>query len=134
MALALIDKEGKVASRLTLINPPADFVVPEGMLLSWQFEYSFIQSSLVFSCPPLLAHLTYKSAVAEITTKAFMGFLDAECTVSVTVQGKVPSDVVVLRDRVLELVHQKSWPARFDFTPKLGFIETFFLSLFPKKA
>ena len=113
MSLVLLNSEGVVAKKLALASVPPDYVVPDGMILSWKEEMSITHASVFWdpSGPPL-AYFYLKTAYGEIRRISHYG--DCE-NFSVIIQGKKPADVNLLRDEILQMIHDlDGWDVHND--------------------
>ena len=127
--LALLNEDGTVHRKLAFTSLPPDFKVPEGMYVSWR--ESFVISSeralaQLATPPPSLAYAKYGSASAEITARWTKSGLADDRRIHygirdtrVTVQGRNSADVMILRDKILEMIRERQgWGTSIDFTPK----------------
>ena len=114
MSLVLLNSEGVVAKKLAFVSLPPDYVVPDGMIISWKQEMTIIHATIFWdpSGPPL-AYFYLKTAHGEISHTSSYG--DTE-NISVVVQGKKAADVNLLRDKILQMIHHhRPWDVHNDF-------------------
>lgn len=106
MSLVLLSSEGVVAKRLSLVSPPPDYVVPNGMMLSWKEDVTFIHTFANWreDWLPSLAYFYLKTAQGEVRITSSYG---KEQSFSVVVQARNPADLIALRDKILEFFHRK---------------------------
>lgn len=128
-SLVLLNDDGTVFRKLSLVSLPDDYQVPEDKLVSWQisFETSSMDVLDALRGPqtPMVSYFYLGSAWAEMKRNAWemesgnalMHYGVGSYTL--TIQGKSAKDVVVLRDRVLQVVRAgNGWDVRNDFNSR----------------
>ena len=130
-SLVLLNRDGIVARKLQLVSLPSDYVIPEGMTVSWKMEfhvsYSDPLAGLRRPREPVEAYFYLGNAQGQVCRN---GFKESESDehyrlrfgsriLSVTVQGTSAKDVMELRERILHLIHSGlSWSVSNDLNPK----------------
>ncbi len=136
-SLVLLNRDGIVVRRLQLVSLPNDFVVPEGMTISWKTELSASFSNpLAGFCghrEPVEAYFYLGNAWGQVSRTNFkpierQGLSEryGSRILVITVQGTSGQDVVELRDHILGLVDSGArWKVRNDLNPKpkIGFVQ-----------
>lgn len=130
-SLVLLSKDGEVTRKLHFVSLPYDFVVPEGMMVSWRMEIhrSGARPSLDCHVEPLEAYFYLGSAQAQVCRSKVKDFesntysdsLQYQVRIlSITVQGTLAKDVMTLRDHILNLIDNNvRWNVSNDLNPKL---------------
>lgn len=130
-SLVLLNDDGTVFRKLSLVSLPDDYQVPEGKLVSWQmfFERSSMDVSDALRGPkvPLLSYFYLGSAWAEMKRNVWERASGHDLmrygvgNYTLTIQGKSAKDVVALRDMVLQYIRAgNKWEVRNDFSPKVS--------------
>lgn len=130
-SLVLLNKEGLVFRTLQLVSLPNDYVVPEGMTVSWRTAIRVYPSDPLVGLrgpqEPVDAFFYLGKAFGQVSRDGFMqAARDAQHRLrfgvrdlTVTVQGTTPKDVNDLRDRILQLIRSGSrWNVSNDLNPK----------------
>lgn len=130
-SLVLLNNEGIVARKLQFVSPPDDYVVPEGMTLSWRISLSlksFLSSVQKVYCSrePIEAYFYLGSARGQVccskedVRKKHAGPVHYYSRIlTVTVQGTSVKDVMVLRDHIMHLINSGArWGVSNDLNPK----------------
>lgn len=130
MSMVLLNTEGEVARKLQFVTVPDNYVVPDGMILSWRtvFEKSYGNpaAELHHRHEPVLAYFYLGSAKGLVERKSLersnfdkgarRRYLPSELTI--TIQGANAQEVMALRDRVLHVLHaHASWDVHNDLNP-----------------
>ena len=130
-SLVLLNRDGVVARKLQLVSLPSDFVIPEGMTVSWKMELhaSFSDPLAGWRGPrePVEAYFYLGNAQAQVCRNGFkesetddryrMRFASRNLTI--IVQGTSAKDVMELRDRIIHFIHSGvSWNVSNDLNPK----------------
>lgn len=132
-SLVLLNDDGTVFRKLSLVSLPDDYQVPEGKLVSWQmfFETSSRDRLDALRGPktPMHCYFYLGSAWAEMKRD---GWKESEVernqwrwrygvgNYTLTVQGKSAKDVVALRDMVLQGINVGArWEVRNNLNPRL---------------
>jgi hypothetical protein len=130
-SLVLLSKDGEVTRKLHFVSLPHDFVVPEGMMISWrtEIECSWSRHSPDRYVEPLEAYFYLGSAqaqvcrgkVKEFESNTYSDSLRYQVRIlSITVQGTLAKDVMTLRDHILNLIDNNvRWDVSNDLNPKL---------------
>ncbi|MBI2024752.1 MAG: hypothetical protein HYT03_01500 [Candidatus Harrisonbacteria bacterium] len=137
-SLVLLNRDGVVARKLQLVSLPSNFVIPEGMTVSWKMELHVSSSDpLAGWCgprEPVEAYFYLGNAQAQVRRN---GFKESERddqhrlrfgsrALVITVQGTSAKDVMGLRDRVMHLINSGArWEVSNDLNPKpkWGFLQ-----------
>lgn len=149
-SLVLLNEDGSVDKKLQLVSLPKDYTIPQGKILSWRKEI-IITDTHVFPSIwrigiPIEAHFYLGSAwasvtLADIDLNGNKDYLERRVErmlrgnpsmLTITVQGTSSSDLMALRDHILELINRREdWNVKNDLNPKkpLGFFR-FIKSLF----
>ena len=130
-SLVLLNRDGVVARKLQLVSLPSDYVVPEGMTVSWKMELHASSSDPLAGWrgprEPVEAYFYLGNAQAQVCRN---GFKESETDdhyrlrfasriLIVTVQGTSAKDVMELRDRIMHLIHSGViWNVSNDLNPK----------------
>lgn len=131
-SLALLNKEGVVARKLQLVSLPDDYVVPEGMTVSWRtgIHVSSRDSLDALRPPrePMEAYFYLGSARGQVSRDNFKRYETdrrlgpahyASRDLTITVQGTLAGDVMRLRDHILHLINSHTpWEVSNDLNPK----------------
>ena len=136
-SLVLLNSEGVAVRKLQLVSLPNDYVVPEGMTVSWRMDiHSSSRNPLAgWRGPrePMEAYFYFGNARGQVCRS---GFKDSECDeqgdlrfasriLTVTVQGTSANDVMELRDHIMHLIDSGTrWGVSNDLNPKpkVGFL------------
>ncbi len=140
-SLVLLNRDGNVARKLQLVSLPNDYVVPEGMIVSWKTELraSSTDPFARWRAPsePIEAFFYLGNAQGQVSRS---GFREVErgaenrptrfCVrdLVVTVQGVSAKNVMELRDRVMDIINSGiGWNVSNDLNPKpkLGILSRF---------
>ncbi len=135
-SLVLLNNEGVVARKLQLVSLPDDYIVPEGMLVSWRMEVeSWSRDSLASLLKPgpepVEAYFYLGNARAQVNRTSIEPFVGGDFgrmryglrILTITVQGTSAKDVMALRDRIMHLVTTGAhWAVSNDLNPKRGFL------------
>ena len=131
-SLVLLNRDGVVAHKLQLVSLPDDYVVPEGMTVSWRMELH-VSSSDPFAGlrglkEPVEAFFYLGSAQGQVCRNGFKQYERDDRygpmhygsrTLTVTVQGTSAKDVMELRDRIMHFIHSGvRWGVSNDLKPK----------------
>lgn len=135
-SLVLLNGEGVVARKLQLVSLPSDYVVPEGMTVSWRMD---LHAS---SCDPLAsfgpkepveAYFYLGNAQGQVCRDGFKEYERNDRfgpmrygsrVLTVTVQGTSAKDVMELRDRIMHFIHSGvRWNVSNDLNPKCGLLQ-----------
>jgi len=137
-SLVLLNRDGVVARKLQLVSLPSDFVIPEGMTVSWKMELHASSSDPLAGWrgprEPVEAYFYLGNAQAQVCRNGFKEFESDEHhrlrfgsrILTVTVQGTSAKDVMELRDRIMHFIHSgASWNVSNDLNPKpkRGFLQ-----------
>ena len=130
-SLVLLNRDGVVARKLQLVSLPSDYVVPEGMTVSWKMELHASSSDPLAGWrgprEPVEAFFYLGNAQAQVCRNGFKESEEddhyrlrfASRILTVTVQGTSAKDVMDLRDRIMHLIHSGvSWNVSNDLNPK----------------
>ena len=134
-SLVLLNRDGVVARKIQLISLPNDFVVPEGMTISWKEVFQLSWGGNLFGSlrykKPVEAFFYLGDAWGQIchTDKSEKpeehGNHWLPCgyrTLTIIVQGTSAKNVMELRDHILRLVYSDArWEARNDLN-KIGLL------------
>src|SRR3989344_3881321 len=138
-SLVLLNNEGVVARKLQLVSLPSDFVIPEGMTVSWKMELHASSSDPLARWrgprEPVEAYFYLGNAQAQVCRNGFKESKSddhyrrlrfASRILTVIVQGTSAKDVMELRDRIMHLIHSgASWNVSNELNPKSkrGFLQ-----------
>ena len=138
-SLVLLNREGVVVRKLQLVSLPSDYVIPEGMTLSWRTELNISSSSpsaASRSPEPVEAFFYFGKAQGQVCRDGFKSYVaDSQSLylmrygsrdLTITVQGTSAEDVMKLRDYILHLIHSHAtWGVSNDLNPKpkKGFLQ-----------
>jgi hypothetical protein len=130
-SLVLLNRDGIVARKLQLVSLPSDFIIPEGMMVSWKMELHASSSDPLAGWrgprEPVEAYFYLGNAQAQVCRN---GFKESESddhyrlrfasrTLIITVQGTSARDVMELRDRIMHFIHSGvRWNVSNDLNPK----------------
>ena len=120
-SFVLLDRNGLVARKLHFVSLPPDFVIPEGMIVSWRMEiirFSNDPAAEMFGRKEPVESLFYLGNAqgqvrrtelqdSEQRRRLFCGQY-ASRMLTVTVQGSSTNDVMRLRDHIVHLIHSGS--------------------------
>ena len=137
-SLVLLNRDGDVARKLQLVSLPSDFVIPEGMTVSWKMEFHASSSDPLAGWrgprEPMEAYFYLGNAWAQVCRNGFKkSELDdhyrlrfASRILTVMVQGTSAKDVMELRDRIMHFIRSGvGWNVSNDLNPKpkRGFLQ-----------
>ena len=130
-SLVLLNSEGVVARKLQFVSLPDDYIVPEGMTISWRIDVhaSSPDPQANFRRPePMEAYFYLGSARGQVCRgevkqyewdDRFGSMHYGSRTLTITVQGISAEDVMELRDRIMHLVNTGAhWEVSNDLNPK----------------
>ena len=131
-SLVLLNNEGVVARKLQLVSLPDDYVVPEGMTISWRMDIhvsSRVSLASLWRSEPVEAYFYLGSARGQVCrgevkqyerNDRFGPVRYGSRTLTITVQGTSAKDVMELRDRIMHLINSGvDWGVSNDLNPKL---------------
>ena len=134
-SLVLLDGEGAVARKLQLVSLPEDYVVPEGMTVSWRSDLRASSSDpfAVLHGPPeqVEAYFYLGNAWGQVCRDGFKGYERDDQQrmrfgsrdLTITVQGTSAKDVMELRDRIMQLINSGDrWEVSNDLNPKKSLV------------
>lgn len=136
-SLVLLNSEGVVARKLQFVTLPSDYVIPEGMTISWRIDVQVSSRDPLasFRCQePVEAYFYLGSARGQVCRgeikqydrdDRFGSMRYGSRVLTVTVQGTSAKDVMELRERILHLIRSDaSWNVSNDLNPKpkIGFL------------
>jgi len=129
--MVLLKGDGTVSKRIHFVSLPDNFVVPEGMTISWRWDVrvsSHDALSKFLPLEPLEAYFYLGSARGQVcrgdvnpndSGDRFGPREYCARTLTVTVQGTVPREVMLLRDHIMHLINTgRSWGVSNDLNPK----------------
>lgn len=140
-SLVLLNNEGVVVRKLQFVSLPDDYVVPEGMTISWRIDLQ------VSSCDPLASFRRHEPVEAYFYLGSARGQVCrgevkmyerddhlrsvryGSRTLTITVQGTSARDVMELRDRIMHLINSGvGWKTSNNLNPKpkTGFLRRLF--------
>ena len=140
-SLVLLNREGVVAHKLQLVSLPDDYVVPEGMTISWRIDVQASSRDPLASfrrLEPVEAYFYLGNARAQVCRgevklyerdDRFGPMRYGSRTLTITVQGTSAKDVMELRDRIMHLINTCAhWEVSNDLNPKskIGFLRRLF--------
>ena len=130
-SLVLLDSEGVVVRKLGFVSLPHDYVVPEGMTISWRQDLRVSHSDPLIGLRgprvPFEAYFYRGKAQAQVCLTQFKDF---ECDdsgrmrfgsydLTITVQGTRAKDVMELYERIRQLISSNArWKVSNDLNPK----------------
>lgn len=130
-SLVLLNSEGVVARKLQLISLPDNYVVPEGMTISWRIDVQVSSRDPLVSFrrqEPVEAYFCLGNARGRICRSEVKQYDQDNClgtmrygfrTLTVTVQGTSAREVMELRDHIMRLIDSGvSWGVSNDLNPK----------------
>ena len=130
-SLVLLNNEGVVARKLQLVSLPDDYVVPEGMTVSWKMDMQVSSRDPLASfrrSEPVEAYFYLGSARGQICRgevkqyerdDRFGPMRYGSRALTITVQGTSAKDVMELRDRIMHLIRSGvCWEVSNDLNPK----------------
>ena len=129
-SLALLNSEGVVARKLQLVSLPDDYIVPEGMTISWRMDLqasSRDPSVNFYPFEPVEAYFYFGCAWAQVCRgevkqsgrNNHFGPCYGSRTLTITVQGTSAKDVMKLRDHITRLINTGvRWEVSNDLNPK----------------
>jgi hypothetical protein len=140
-SLALLNNAGVVARKLQLVFLPDDYIVPEGMIVSWRMDMHVSSLDPMVgwrgSRWPLEASFYLGDAWGQVCCDRFKEYevdknrrvVYGSRNLTITVQGTLAKDVMELRDCIMNLINSGvSWGASNDLNPKpkqRGFLQRF---------
>ena len=129
--LVLLNSEGVVARKLQLVSLPDDYIVPEGMTVSWKMDIHASSRDPLASFgrqEPVEAYFYLGSARGQVCRGEVKPYeMDNRFgpmrygfrTLTITVQGTSAKEVMELRDRIMHLINSGSrWEVSNDLNPK----------------
>ena len=129
--IVLLNREGVVVRKLQLVSLRSDYVVPEGMMVSWRTDVTvssrdpFVRMS--GSNNPVEAFFYRGNTQGQVCRKGFNEKeynrfnLPSSWILTVTVQGTSANDVMNLRDNIMHFIHSNTpWKVSNDLNPKPG--------------
>lgn len=130
-SMVLLNSDGIVARKLQLVTLPNDYVIPDGMTLSWRMELQLSSSDPLAGWPgprePVEAFFHLGQAQGQVCRIGFKVYESdehyrmryASRNLIITVQGTSTQDVMTLRDYILHLIHSgATWGVSNDLNPK----------------
>ena len=130
-SLVLLNSEGVVARKLQLVSLPDDYIVPEGMTVSWKMDIHASSRDPLASFDrqePVEAYFYLGDARGQVCRGEVKRYeLDnlfgpmryGSRTLTVTVQGTSAKDVMQLRDYIMHLINSGArWEVSNDLNPK----------------
>lgn len=128
-SLVLMHRDGTLAHKLQLISLPDDYIVPEGMIVSWRtvLHLSYRTVAGIFSPQePTEAFFYLGNAQGQICRDRFQEservdhqLMFGSRNLTVTVQGTSAKDVMRMRDHIMQLIHSGTrWNVRNDLNPR----------------
>lgn len=135
--LVLLDRDGVVARKLQLVSLPSDYVIPEGMMVSWRIELRVSSIDPQAPLEPVEAYFYLGSAWGQICRSEIKQDDEQNRsgptrynprTLTITVQGTSAKDVMKLRERILHLINSGArWEASNNLNlnpkPKKSFLQ-----------
>ncbi len=140
-SLVLLNGDGVVARKLQLISLPENYVVPEGMMISWRVAVDVSSHNPLANLgrlEPVVAYFCLGSAWGQVWRGEVKKYERDERlgtmryglrTLTVTVQGTSAKDAMELRDRIMHLIDTGArWEASNNLNPrpKVGFLRRLF--------
>ena len=139
-SLVLLDRDGVVARKLQLVSLTSDYIIPEGMTVSWRTDLHASSrdplSGWLGPREPVEAFFYLGNAQGQVCRNGFREYefggrwygtmRYGSRTLTVTVQGTSAKDVMALRDHIMHLIHSgASWNVSNDLNqkPKKGFLQ-----------
>ena len=127
-SIALLNHEGTLVRKLQLVYLPDDYVVPEGMIVSWRMDLRDSSRDPLASLgptEPIEASFCFGEAWGQVYRAEFQRFVrDAQGMhygvrdLTITVQGTSAGDVMRLRDHIMHLIHSgATWGVSNDLNP-----------------
>lgn len=130
-SLVLLNRDGNVARKLQFVTLPDDFIVPEGMTVSWRMDLHLWSFDPLAGwrgpCEPVEAYFYLGNARGQVCRNGFKEFETDNRSrfrfgprdLTITVQGTSAKDVMELRERILHLINTGvRWNASNDLNPK----------------
>ena len=131
-SLVLLNRYGLVASKLQLVSLPSDYIIPEGMTVSWKMVINVSSSRSLFygdsRLPEPVEAFFYlgnaqgqvcRSPVSNFKPLKYSHTMWRDWNLTITVQGTATKDVVELRDYIMQLIDSGvRWGVRNDLNPK----------------
>lgn len=131
-SLVLLNGEGVVVRKLQLVSLPSDYVIPEGMTVSWRTDLHASSrdplAGLFGPKEPVEAYFYLGNAQGQVCRSGFKEYEQDDRfgpmhygsrVLTVTVQGTSAKDVMELRDRIMHLIHSGAhWEVSNDLNPK----------------
>lgn len=130
-SLVLLNNEGVVARKLQLVSLPDDYIVPEGMTISWRIDVQASSHDSLASFrrnEPVEAYFYLGNARGQVCRgevksydrdNRFGPMRYGSRTLTITVQGTSAKDVMELRDRIMHLINSGvGWGVSNDLNPK----------------
>lgn len=139
-SIVLLNRDGVVAKKLALVSLPDDYVIPDGMTVSWRTELHVFSRSALASLgsprEPVEAFFYLGKTQGQVCRDGFKPYepkdncLTGLCydsrILTITVQGTSAKDVMELRDRIMHLINSHAtWEVSNDLNPKpkIGFLQ-----------
>ena len=137
-----MSRDGVVARKLQMVSLPSDYVVPEGMIVSWRTELHASSSDPLAGWrgprEPVEAFFYLGNAQGQVCRNGFKESEESEYNnhrlrfgsrnLIVTVQGTSAKDVMELRDHIMHLINSgASWSVSnyLNPKPKKGLLQKF---------
>lgn len=131
-SLVLLNSEGEVARKLQFVSLPENFVVPEGMTVSWKEEIEVSSRDPLDNIrhrEPPLAYFYLGDAWGQVRSDGFKELVKegrfandvkyACRTLTIAVQARSAGNLNKLRDKILGLIQSGNlWGVSTDFNPK----------------
>lgn len=128
--LVLLNSDGVVARKLSFVSLPADYVIPDGMTVSWRTVVRVSSGDPLASFgprEPVEAYFYLGDAMGEVRRDDFRGYEHGRLgeirfgsrILTVTVQGTSARDVMKLRDYIMHLISSGAhWEVSNDLNRK----------------
>lgn len=130
-SLVLLNRDGVVVRKLQLVSLPSDYVVPEGMTVSWRTDLCLSSSDPIAGLrgpqEPTEAYFYLGNALGQVCRNEFREYERDDQRrlrfgsrrLTITVQGALAKDVMELRDRIMHFIHSGvRWSVSNDLNPK----------------
>lgn len=130
-SIVLLNGDGVVARKIHLVSLPDDYVVPEGMTVSWRMD---VQASshdplIILRQPdPVEAYFYLGDARGQVCRgeireyerdDRFGPIRYGSRTLTITVQGTSAENVMKLRDHIMHLIESSAhWEVSNDLNPR----------------
>jgi len=139
-SMILLNKEGLIYRKLQLVSLPDDYIVPEGMTISWRMDmrtWSHYPLATLSRPEPVEAYFYLGSARGQVCRGEVKMYEQnglgpmryGSRNLTITVQGTSAKDVMELRDRIMHIIKTCAhFPVSNDLNPKpkIGFLRWLF--------